>query len=386
MQDLLVSQIEAGKFFTQEVFLDEKYILLSPETPVTEELKERLTRWGFDRIRTTGSMAEKPSTAAQTVGGSEAPLTLMDQDIKDREAMEEANKEFRSLIEFTEKTFSRYVTAGELPQRAIGDKMKEAIELIREHRKHILRLTELDTGTKNYIVDHSTKTAILSIAVGMALKRPPHKLIELGSAALLHEIGMIRLPANIYMTDKPLDPQEKKAITAHTVLGYKILKQFDFPAPICLAVLECREHMDGTGYPRGLPGEKISPYARILAVTSSYAAMISQRPFRPHTDGSTAMMEILKGKGNRYDQQAIRGLIMTLSLYPYGTFVQLKNGSAGMVVDIDPEQPRFPTIKLITDGSGTVLKERPTIATTEDDYQVAGPLPHEEVEAIKSSL
>ena len=386
MQDLLVSQIEAGKFFTQEVFLDEKYILLSPETPISEELLDRLSRWGFERVKTGGSQAEKPSTAAQTAGATEAPLTLMDQDIKDREAMEEANKEFRSLIEFTEKTFSRYVTAGELPQRAIGDKMKETIDLIRERRKYILRLTELDTGAKNYIVDHSTKTALLSIAVGMSMKRPPHKLIELGTAALLHEIGMIRLPANIYMTDKPLDPQEKKAITAHTVLGYKILKQFDFPAPICLAVLECREHMDGSGYPRGLPAEKISPYARILAVTSSYAAMISQRPFRPHTDGSTAMMEILKGKGSRYDQAAIRGLIMTLSLYPYGTFVQLKNGSAGMVIDIDPEQPRFPTVKLITDASGTVLKERPAIATTEDDYQVAGPLPHEEVQAIKSSL
>lgn len=386
MQDVLVSQIEAGKYFTQEVFLDEKYILLSPETPVSEELLERLNRWSFDRVKTGGSQAEKPSTAAQTAGATEAPLTLMDQDIKDREAMEEANKEYRSLIEFTEKTFSRYVTAGELPQRAIGDKMKEAIDLIRERRRFILRLTELDTGTKNYIVDHSTKTAILSIAVGMAMKRPPHKLIELGTAALLHEIGMIRLPANIYMTDKPLDPQEKKAITAHTVLGYKILKQFDFPAPICLAVLECREHMDGSGYPRGLPGEKISPYARILAVTSSYAAMISQRPFRPHTDGSTAMMEILKGKGSRYDQAAIRGLIVTLSLYPYGTFVQLKNGSAAMVVDIDPEQPRFPTVKLITDASGTVLKERPAIPTTDDDYQVAGPLPHEEVQAIKSSL
>lgn len=386
MQDLLVSQIEAEKFFTQEVFLDEKYILLSPETPISEELLDRLSRWGFERVKTGGSQAEKPSTAAQTAGATEAPLTLMDQDIKDREAMEEANKEFRSLIEFTEKTFSRYVTAGELPQRAIGDKMKGTIDLIRERRKHILRLTELDTGTKNYIVDHSTKTALLSIAVGMSMKRPPHKLIELGTAALLHEIGMIRLPANIYMTDKPLDPQEKKAITAHTVLGYKILKQFDFPAPICLAVLECREHMDGSGYPRGLPAEKISPYARILAVTSSYAAMISQRPFRPHTDGSTAMMEILKGKGSRYDQAAIRGLIMTLSLYPYGTFVQLKNGSAGMVIDIDPEQPRFPTVKLITDASGTVLKERPTIPTTEDDYQVAGPLPHEEVQAIKSSL
>ncbi len=385
MQDVLVSQVQPGKYFTQEVFLDEKYILLSPETPISEELLERLGRWGFDYVKTGGTQAEKPSTAAQTAGANEAPLTLIDQDIKDREAMEEANKQYRSFVDFTEKTFTRYVTAGELPQRAIGDRMKETIDLIRENRKYILRLTELDTGTKNYIVDHSAKTALLSIAVGMTMKRPPHKLIELGTAALLHEIGMIRLPANIYMTDKPLNDQEKKAITAHTVLGYKILKQFDFPAPICLAVLECREHMDGTGYPRSIPGEKISPYARILAVTSSYAAMISQRPFRPHTDGSTAMMEILKGKGNRYDQQAIRGLVMTLSLYPYGTYVQLKNGSAGMVVDIDPEQPRFPTVKLLTDATGTVLKERPTIPTTEDDYQVAGPLPHEEVQAIKSS-
>ncbi|MFW5812156.1 MAG: HD-GYP domain-containing protein, partial [Alkalispirochaetaceae bacterium] len=196
----------------------------------------------------------------------------------------------------------------------------------------------------------------------------------------------IRLPPNIYMNDKPLNDQEKKAITAHTVLGFKILKQHDFPNPICLAVLECREHMDGTGYPRGLSGEKISPYARIIGVTSSYAAMISRRPFRPRTDGSTAMMEILKGKETRYDQATIRGLIMTLSLYPYGTYVQLKNGSTGMVTDIDPDHPRFPTVKLLTDSSGAVVKERPAIATTEEEYQVAGVLGHDEIEAIRSAL
>ena len=385
MQEILISQVEPGKYFTQEVFLDEKYILLAPETPITEELVSRLSRWGFDYIRTQGSVAEKPSTASQTAGASEAPLTMVDQDIKDVQAMEEANQDYRGFIEFSEKIFTRYVTAGELPQRTIGDKMKETIELVREKRKYILRLTELETSTKNYIVDHSAKTAILSIAVGLTLKRPPHKLIELGTAALLHEIGMIRLPSNIYMTDKPLDPQEKKAITAHTVLGFKILKQHDFPMPICLAVLESREHMDGTGYPRGLPGEKISQYARILAVTSSYSAMISSRPFRPQTNGNTAIMEILKGKETRYDPAAIRGLIMTLSLYPYGTYVKLRNGSAGLVVDIDADQPRFPMVKLLTDASGTVLKERPTIPTTDEEYQVTGPLPHEEIQAIRQS-
>ncbi len=386
MRDILLSQVEAGRYFTQEVFLDEKYILLSPETPVTEELIERLGKWGFDYLKTSGTIADKPSTNAPAAGGGDAPVSMVDQDIKDNQGMEEANRQYRAFADFTEKTFSRYISAGELSQRTIADKMKETIDLVREQKKFILRFNELHTGGKNYIVDHSAKTALLAIADGVALRRPPHKLIELGTAALLHEIGMIRLPPNIYMNDKPLNDQEKKAITAHTVLGFKILKQHDFPNPICLAVLECREHMDGTGYPRGLSGEKISPYARIIGVTSSYAAMISRRPFRPRTDGSTAMMEILKGKETRYDQATIRGLIMTLSLYPYGTYVQLKNGSTGMVTDIDPDHPRFPTVKLLTDSSGAVLKERPAIATTEEEYQVAGVLGHDEIEAIRSAL
>src|SRR6056297_1587838 len=100
MNDILISQIEPERYFTQEVYLDEKYILLAPETPVPEDLLERLSRWGFDYLKTQGKQAEKPSTASQTAVGGDAPLTMVDQDIKDKQAMEDANKDYRNFVEF----------------------------------------------------------------------------------------------------------------------------------------------------------------------------------------------------------------------------------------------------------------------------------------------
>jgi HD-GYP domain-containing protein (c-di-GMP phosphodiesterase class II) len=223
------------------------------------------------------------------------------------------------------------------------------------------------------------KTAILSCAVGAQLKLPPHKLIELGTAALLHTIGMIRLPPQLYMSNKVLTPEEKRAITAHTVLGFKILKQFAFPMPVCLAVLEYHEHPDGTGYPRGSTDERISLAAKIIGLCSAYAALVSKRPYRSGMQSHSVILDLLKVRGKQYDEAVLKALVTCLSLYPVGSYVVLANGVKGLVVEANVENARAPTVKVIISPSGTRLPDPYLVKTDEAETLIQRPLTKEEI-------
>ena len=390
MNKLPLRDVKVGSYLSKEGYLDDKFILLSPEIPVTEALINRLREWKFDTILTEGELtAQAPAgltVAVAAAGADAAPLAAADQGRRDNKQLEEAKAFYRDLVQFGEKLFSGFLSNNELPMAAVQERVKAIMERVRDEKRYILRLNELNLINVNYVVDHAIKTTILSIAVGSGMRMPPHRLMDLGTASILHEIGMIRLPSQLYMSDRQLTPKERKAITTHTVLGFKILRQFAYPMAVCLAVLECRENLDGTGYPRGLQGEKISQYGKVINPCSTFAAMIAARPYRPPIDGHTIMLTLLKGRGSKYDEEVLRSMLSTLSLFPYGTYVQLSGGARAVVADVNPNKPRTPLVRLLTDAVGNVIKDGPIVDSESDKNQITGVLSLEEVRRLKQSI
>jgi HD-GYP domain-containing protein (c-di-GMP phosphodiesterase class II) len=302
---------------------------------------------------------------ADAGGGDESVAFSVDKDLKEKALLKEAEEFVNEILSFVENTFTAFVTKNVIEERAISEKVKRMIEMVRSHRRYLLRFGEMKLKEKNYLVTHTTKTSIIALIIGMTQKLPPHKLIELGTAALLHEIGMIRLPPQLYMSDKRLTDKERQAIAAHTVLGFKTLRQASFPVSVCLGVLECRENHDGTGYPRKLTGDKIGLYAKIIMVAGSFAAMTSKRPFRDALEGHAAVLEMLQQKGKMYDENVLKSLVQNISLYPIGTYVQLANGQRGMVVDANLANPRAPRVKIVMGPNNERYAEQPVVATDE---------------------
>lgn len=241
----------------------------------------------------------------------------------------------------------------------------------------VLKKTEPDPK-KSYIATHSVRSTIIAIIIGTYLKLPGPRLLELGIAAIVHEAGMLKLPSAIYMNERPLTPAEQKAIVTHPVLGYSLLKSLDFPLPICLAALEHHERECGAGYPRRLTGDKISLYSKIIAVACSYEALSSKRPHKEEKDGYTGMLELLKNEGKQYDDTVVKALVLSLSIYPIGLYVLLSNGKKGQVVDVNPENPRFPIVQIFgeTSPDGRVL----TMQTSQDTLTIVRPLTRAEID------
>jgi putative nucleotidyltransferase with HDIG domain len=124
-------------------------------------------------------------------------------------------------------------------------------------------------------------------------------------AGLIHDIGKVRVPAEILTNPNGLSEPELMMIKAHPRLGYEILRTIDFPWPVAQIVLQHHERMNGSGYPSGLSGEDIIMEARILAVADVVEAMASHRPYRASLGINKALAEISKNKGVLYDFKAV---------------------------------------------------------------------------------
>jgi HD-GYP domain-containing protein (c-di-GMP phosphodiesterase class II) len=380
MNTIALKDLKPQTYFSKPLFLDEGYVLLAPETPVDEGLIKRLTVWEFREARTEGTSLDSAREDEPEAGGQQddkaAKASLTD-GASDREKLEEVLAFYADFARYMEGLYTRFVTKNELDYKELGERMKRLCQVIGQNRRLLLRAQATAPQHKNYLVSHAVRTSVYSIILGTALKLPSFKLIELGSAAALHEIGMVRLPPLLYMSGRSLSPQERKAITAHPLLGYNLLKERQIPLSVCLAALEHHERVNGSGYPRALTGEKISLYSKIIMVACSFDAVTADRPYKEAKDGYSGMVDIIKNEGKQYDDLVIRALVYSLSIYPIGTRVLLTSGKKAMVVDINPENPRYPVVQMLgartPDGKDVVLR------TSEAGTRVQRPLTKEEI-------
>ncbi len=402
MNTFNVMEIPDGYFFTDDAFLDKKFLLVTPGVPYTSQLSRALREWDFLKIYSEGETSEQPFMKAggspgepkREAAAEEAPQRAAKQEkeesqgealdpnqpLSDEARFALVEKSYQEYQDFIAELYTRYATRKELQLQVISDKVKELCDFIKSNKRFVLRIQpSQENRDKNYLVVHAMRSTVYAIVIAIQMKFPIHKLIELGVGAILHEIGMIRLPPQLYMGNKALSQPEKNAILTHPVISYNILREFSFPLNICLGVLEHHERENGEGYPRKLGKEKISLYAKIIAVACSYEAVTAPRPYKEARDAYSGIIDIMKNQGRQYDETVIRALLFSLSLYPIGLYVLLSNDKIGLVTDVNPENPRYPIVQLLNeakpDGSLRVIE------TSEYGVNIVRPLSKEEGEA-----
>ena len=151
------------------------------------------------------------------------------------------------------------------------------------------------------------------------------------------------------------EPTSLTAIETHEVhqhpqYGYQILNEYARVAPeITKIILEHHERWDGSGYPRGLKGSNISPYARILAITDTYYALVSRRPHRQSYLPHEAIEFIMAYSGELFDPEFVRLFTKLVPLYPTGVMVKLNTGEEGIIADAKPGFIGRPVVRICYD-------------------------------------
>jgi putative nucleotidyltransferase with HDIG domain len=156
-----------------------------------------------------------------------------------------------------------------------------------------------------YTSGHQQRVERLACAIARELGLSEEQIEGLHIAALLHDIGKITLPSEYLAKPTRLSKEEKAVIRCHPEVGYEILRNIHFPWPVAEIVYQHHEHLDGSGYPRGLTDKDILLEAKILTVADVVEAMSSHRPYRPSLGMPTTLDEIRAGRGSRYHAPSV---------------------------------------------------------------------------------
>ena len=411
MNSFKVLELKENNRFTDDLFLDNTFLLLTRGSALSKGTIQALKEWQFTEVYSNGNysvsdraLMENQKLASANVAKVTPVLTTAIEDVSmedmgikelvsvsdkiastgasdiesrydfshisdDTNRMNVVQNVYNEFWTFIFDLYTRYATHKTIDMELLSQKTKELCIFVKANRRYVLQVhPSCDKEPKNFLIAHSLRSAVLAITVGLQLHMTVPKMTELATACILHEIGMIRLPSQLYLSRRQLSPVEKNLLNTHPIISYTILKEMDVPLSICLAVLEHHEKEDGTGYPRHISRDKISLYAKIIAVVCSFEAITAHRTYKEAASSFEAMVELLKNQTKQYDELVIKALLYSLSLFPVGSYVFLSNGKIGRVSDVNPENPKCPIVQLVgeRDEDGNLV----TIKTSDSGLRI----------------
>ncbi len=160
-----------------------------------------------------------------------------------------------------------------------------------------------------YTHGHSYRVAKYSNAIGRQMGVSEKQLNDLEIAAYMHDLGKIGVPESILGKPGKLTAAEFEEIKKHPALTNKILQPIRLPAGIVDAAVQHHERMDGRGYPYGLKGDRISLFARIIAVADVFDALTSKRPYRDAMPVEKALHTLYEGIDTEFDREAVQAMV-----------------------------------------------------------------------------
>ncbi|MBM4065564.1 MAG: HD domain-containing protein [Planctomycetes bacterium] len=301
-------------------------------------------------------VAEKPSFPGEVESlPTEAGIIIREEERKEKEFVDI----YDEFYEFLTEVFD----AAKTDQKFSIDRGVELVAKVIDTPSAIESLYRKAIYRKEFKYDsrvHGINVAIFAIKIGEGLGYKRDQLVELGIAALIHDIGMCKIPDEVVNKEGILTNEEYALIKKHPQFGYEIVlnslgEKYKWLAEV---VSQEQEREGGQGYPRGLQGNEIHEYAKVIGIVDVYEALSHPRPQRKRFLPYESTKVIVNSSKNMFPQKLIRALLTKLSCFPISSYVVLNSKAIGRVVETNEASPLRPVIEMLYDSMGKKLTEK----------------------------
>lgn len=366
--------IELPSSWTAHPFLFNKFKIKS-----TEQV-EIIQQLGLEYVlyhpkKSDSQPLPSPVGPTPVAPASDAAEALRDELARKKNERIESLKKYRRSLQKTEKEFENTFkqiknVMSKMASRPLNA-ITEATELVNTISDAILGADNLvlhlmnEEGAGENLYYHSLNVTILSIMLAKVHGFSVNETRSLGLGAMFHDVGKLKIPAKVLRKKEPLTGPEAKLLELHTKYGVDLLKiTKEFPEWILPIIMQHHEHLDGSGYPMRLKGNKINRLAQIVAVVNTYDNLCHPMdPGKGRTPYSALsyLYKEMKGKLNEDD---IKLLVKLLGVYPPGSVVGLSDGRMGLVMSVNANRLLFPRV-LVYDPS--IPRNEAAIIDLEED-------------------
>jgi HD-GYP domain-containing protein (c-di-GMP phosphodiesterase class II) len=316
-----VNSVEPGQILGRSIFSSNGTVLLAENVQLTVYMISTLKRVGVTMVYIKDPQFD---------------------DVELEEVVSEETK--RAVMGKMIETFDAIRSGKDFHTKQLSITVDKLLEEIFENKDVLVQLTDIRSDD-NYHYVHALNVCMMSVLVGLNCGFNAQQLKELAIGALLHDIGKIGL-----------EPEEEAASGKkhHTWRGFEIIKsKHEFSLMSAHVALQHHERVDGKGLPRGIDGDTIHPYAKIVAIANAYDNMVAPRsssgkPIMPHE----ACERLMAMAGNELDRDYVIEFLKIVSVYPTGITVQLTTRETGVIVGQHRGLPSRPIVRIVRVDGG----------------------------------
>ena len=376
MKRVRVSELVPGLSTAEDVYSFNNQLVVEKNTKLTDELITRLEYYSVLSIRVNedeipartesneqtvtnvdlAGLYSGVDSTSQAASFSETPPNLTySQRVKATKQFMEFQKSFVTNTEALEGHLHDIIANNSINPGV----MLQSVSSLISHGTTSIGMFDMLHNMRSYddlTYVHSMSVSLICNIFGRWLGYSEGDIQVLTLAGLLHDIGKITIPEKIIKKPSKLTNDEYKQVKQHTVEGYKILKNLPLDSRIKDAALLHHERCDGTGYPLSVTGERISEFAKIVAIADVYDAMTAARVYRGPMC-PFKVIAIFEDEGlQKYDSHLILTFLENIGQTYLNNRVMLNDGRQGDIVLIHRDAVSRPLIKL-TDGNFVDLEK-----------------------------
>jgi HD-GYP domain-containing protein (c-di-GMP phosphodiesterase class II) len=197
-----------------------------------------------------------------------------------------------------------------LSKRPLYDLVDEIVN----NKNNLIGITDIRLHD-DYTYGHSVNVAIIAVKMGLLMDYNQLKLADLAVGALFHDIGMTKIPLEILHKKGELSEKELEVIRTHPEVGYSFLRQNQEVSTVSAHVaLQHHERYDGSGYPKGISGDAIHEFARIVAVADVFDSLTTEKIYRRAKSIPESLIFIESKKGTDFDPQIVEVFMKVIDI------------------------------------------------------------------------
>lgn len=366
MQEIAIGALRPGMQLAQQIDSPDERMSLGQGTVLTELWIRKLKEWGRSSVRivrknqkTNEGFGELESLLQQVLefAGSE-----QNSNIKSSRSLYD---EFQEVCQSVESQLRRiYLMARcgrPIPLCELEQLAKQRLYPLLDKKETFLYVHAAGRADA-YLYRHAIDVALLVGLIGRWLGYSEAEVRSLVYAGLLLDIGKAKVAFEIISKSGPLTPDEMELSKNHVRYSLQLLLgNMSIEKPVLDGILQHHERIDGQGYPLGLDGKTISPFARLLAVADVYDALISDRYYRQGISPFAALYTMMYEMSGYFDSHVLGTFIDRIRQELTGAAILLSNGAAGKITFFE-SFPNLQPVVVLEDGTTLDLSSRTDIS------------------------
>lgn len=199
---------------------------------------------------------------------------------------------------------------------------------------------------------HAINVAVVSLLLARTLNMGASDMGDLGTGALLHDMGKLELPDRVRLPHDDFTSAEASLYRDHVGHGVNQARRMGLSTGALLVVAQHHELADGSGFPKGVTAERMSPGARVVSLINYYDNLCNAASLSKSLTPHEALSRMFAQARSKFDATILNGFIRMMGIYPPGSLVQLSDDRYAMVTTVNSARPLKPFVKVADPARG----------------------------------